>query len=182
MISTCWCSELFYYICNVERLLKNKKFIYLMYVMCLAYLKYMLFFQYNRAVWGFCEFLKGSGNPGALQPYLPAILDGLVTLATQASSEVLSLILETCCIVVSVDSNFTAANVGRISTLCLAVFIKANNDPVLVALVQDVVRELCQNPGCITTLQTKFIPTLASILNASTDKVRLLKKKINFCS
>ncbi|ROT64484.1 importin-9 [Penaeus vannamei] len=124
-----------------------------------------------RAVWGFCEFLKGSGNPGALQPYLPAILDGLVTLATQASSEVLSLILETCCIVVSVDSNFTAANVGRISTLCLAVFIKANNDPVLVALVQDVVRELCQNPGCTTTLQTKFIPTLASILNASTDKV-----------
>lgn len=125
-------------------------------------------------MWGFCEFLKGSGNPGALQPYLPSILDGLVTLATQASSEVLSLILETCCIVVSVDSNFTAANVGRISTLCLAVFIKANNDPVLVALVQDVVRELCQNPGCTTTLQTKFIPTLASILNASTDKVGVL--------
>ncbi|CAL4085549.1 unnamed protein product, partial [Meganyctiphanes norvegica] len=124
-----------------------------------------------RAIWGFCEYLKSSGNPGALLPYLPAILDGLVTLATQASSEVLSLILETCCIVVSMDSNFTAANVARISTLCLAVFIKANNDPVLVALVQDVVRELCSNPGCVTTLQTKFIPTLSSILNANADKV-----------
>ncbi|MPC24070.1 Importin-9 [Portunus trituberculatus] len=124
-----------------------------------------------RAVWGFCDYLKGSGRPGALQAYLPAILDGLVNLATQASSEVLSLILETCCTVVSVDASFTAANVGRISTLCLAVFIKANNDPVLVALVQDVVRELCASPACSTTLQTKFIPTLASILNASTDKV-----------
>ncbi|XP_050697373.1 importin-9-like isoform X2 [Eriocheir sinensis] len=124
-----------------------------------------------RAVWGFCDYLKGSGRPGALQAYLPSILDGLVNLATQASSEVLSLILETCCTVVSVDASFTAANVGRISTLCLAVFIKANNDPVLVALVQDVVRELCASPACSTTLQTKFIPTLASILNASTDKV-----------
>ena len=122
-------------------------------------------------MWGFCDYLKGSGRPGALQAYLPAILDGLVNLATQASSEVLSLILETCCTVVSVDVNFTAANVGRISTLCLAVFIKANNDPVLVALVQDVVRELCASPACSSTLQTKFIPTLASILNASTDKV-----------
>ncbi|XP_076037579.1 importin 9 isoform X2 [Oratosquilla oratoria] len=124
-----------------------------------------------RAVWGFCEYLKGCGNVVALQAYLPPILEGLVTLATQASSEVLSLILETCCIVVSVDSNFTAANVGRISTLCLAVFIKANNDPVIVALVQDVVKELCSNAACTNTLQTKFIPTLVSILNASTDKV-----------
>ena len=36
-----------------------------------------------RAVWGFCEYLKGSGGQRALQPYLPSILDGLITLATQ---------------------------------------------------------------------------------------------------
>lgn len=89
----------------------------------------------------------------------------------------LSLILETCCIMVSVDSSFTSSNVTRISTLCLAVFIKANNDPVLVQLVQDVVKELSSTPGCSSTIQTKFVPTLTSILVASSDKVCLRFEK-----
>lgn len=91
----------------------------------------------------------------------------------QCSSEVLSLILETCCMLISVDVNFTSANISRISTLCLAVFIKANNDPVLVQIVQEIVRELSSYRDCSPVLQTKFIPTLTSILNASSDKVDL---------
>ena len=76
---------------------------------------------------------------------------------------------------VSVDAEFTCSNVNRISTVCLAVFIKANNDPVLVQLVQDLVKELSSIPGCSATLQTKFVPTLTSILNAASDKVNVLR-------
>ena len=55
-----------------------------------------------RAVFGFCDHLKTTGNIQLLAPYLANILEGLVTVATQFSSEVLGLCLETLSVVVTV--------------------------------------------------------------------------------
>lgn len=51
----------------------------------------------------FCDHLKKSNNVQVLCPYLPAILEGLVTLAVQFSSEVLALVLEAIAIVITVS-------------------------------------------------------------------------------
>ena len=58
-----------------------------------------------RAVFGFCDHLKTTGNIQLLAPFLDNILEGLVTVATQFSSEVLGLCLETLTVVITVSFN-----------------------------------------------------------------------------
>ena len=41
----------------------------------------------------------------------------------------------------------------------------------LVELTQDLIRELCENPGCAGMVQQRILPTLVSILQANDDKV-----------
>ena len=48
-----------------------------------------------RAVYEYCEHLRATGSTQSLTPYLPKILDAVLVLATQFSTEVLSLVLET---------------------------------------------------------------------------------------
>lgn len=58
-----------------------------------------------RAVFGFCDHLKTTGNIQLLAPYLDNILEGLVTVATQFSTEVLGLCLETLSAIVAVSQS-----------------------------------------------------------------------------
>lgn len=62
-----------------------------------------------------------------LQPFLPSILDGLIHLATQFSSEVLNLVMETLCIVCTVDPAFTASVENKICPFTIAIFLKYSN-------------------------------------------------------
>ena len=55
-----------------------------------------------RAVYGFCEHLKATSSTFVLQPYLHTMMEGLLAIATQFSSEVLALCLETMCVVLAV--------------------------------------------------------------------------------
>ena len=55
-----------------------------------------------RAIYGFCEHLKTSGSPQIIVPYLPEIMEGLIQLATQFTNDVLSLVLECVCVVLTV--------------------------------------------------------------------------------
>ncbi|GFG36391.1 hypothetical protein Cfor_01763 [Coptotermes formosanus] len=124
-----------------------------------------------RAVRGFCEHLKNSNNTQMLVTLLPSITDNLLGMATQYSCEVLSLILETLALVLSIDRNFTASCESRVTSLAIAVFLKYNSDPFIIVLVQDVFKELSQNPECLSPLQQRLVPTLVSILNAPADKI-----------
>ncbi|PNF35800.1 Importin-9 [Cryptotermes secundus] len=124
-----------------------------------------------RAVWGFCEHLKNSNNTQMLVSLLPSIMDNLLGMATQYSSEVLSLVMETLALVLSIDKNFTASCESRVTSLAIAVFLKYNSDPVIIDLTQDVFKELSQNPECLSPLQQRLVPTLVSILNAPVDKI-----------
>jgi hypothetical protein len=45
------------------------------------------------------------------------------------------------------------------------------SDPFIIVLVQDVFKELSQNPECLSPLQQRLVPTLVSILNAPADKI-----------
>uniref|UniRef100_A0A1A8MCR5 Importin 9 n=2 Tax=Nothobranchius TaxID=28779 RepID=A0A1A8MCR5_9TELE len=124
-----------------------------------------------RAIWGYCDQLKLSESTHVLQPFLPSILDGLVQLAAQFSSDVLTLVMETLCIVCTVDPAFTTSAENKICPLTIAIFLKYNNDPVVTSLVQDIFKELAQIEGCQGPMQMRLIPTLVSIMQAPPDKI-----------
>ena len=65
-----------------------------------------------RAVFGFCEHLKASHNVGILLPFLEGILSGLVSIATQFSSEVLCLVMESISILITVSECLVTAGVS----------------------------------------------------------------------
>ena len=129
-----------------------------------------------RAIWGFCHHLKSKSDSDAsrqlLVPLLPALVDGLVNMATNfsSSSEILGLIMENLAVVLACDPQFTAAQEGKVSPLAIAIFLKYNSDPVITSLSQDIFKVLASNPGCSGPLQNRLVPTLVSILNASEDK------------
>uniref|UniRef100_A0A671XL78 Importin 9 n=1 Tax=Sparus aurata TaxID=8175 RepID=A0A671XL78_SPAAU len=124
-----------------------------------------------RAIWGYCDQLKLSESTHVLQPFLPSILEGLVQLAAQFSSEVLTLVMETLCIVCTVDPAFTTNAENKICPLTIAIFLKYNNDPVVASLAQDIFKELAQIEGCQGPMQMRLIPTLVSIMQAPPDKI-----------
>ncbi|XP_060587837.1 importin-9-like [Ruditapes philippinarum] len=124
-----------------------------------------------RAVYGYCDFLKTSENTQLLVPFLPNITEGLVNVATQFSSDVLSLCLETLSIVLSVDKAFTASCESKVTPLTIAVFLKYSSDPVVTSIVQEIFKELALNDSCMGPLQHRLLPTIVSILQASPDKV-----------
>lgn len=129
-----------------------------------------------RAIWGFCHHLRDKGDEDSsrllLVPLLPALLDGLVAMATNfsQSSEILGLILENLAVVLACDPKFTAGQEAKVSPLAIAIFLKYNSDPVISSLSQDIFKVLAANPACSTSLQTRLVPPLISILNASDDK------------
>lgn len=75
----------------------------------------------------YCDQLKLSESTHILQPFLPSVLEGLVQLAAQFSSEVLTLVMETLCIVCTVDPAFTISAENKICPLTIAIFLKYNN-------------------------------------------------------
>lgn len=124
-----------------------------------------------RAIWGYCDQLKLSESTHVLQPFLPSVLEGLVQLAAQFSSEVLTLVMETLCIVCTVNPAFTTSAENKICPLTIAIFLKYNNDPVVASLAQDIFKELAQIEGCQGPMQMRLIPTLVSIMQAPPDKI-----------
>lgn len=79
------------------------------------------------SVSSYCDQLKVSESTHVLQPFLPSILDGLIHLAAQFSSEVLNLVMETLCIVCTVDPEFTASMESKICPFTIAIFLKYSN-------------------------------------------------------
>ncbi|KAJ8386386.1 hypothetical protein AAFF_G00170910 [Aldrovandia affinis] len=124
-----------------------------------------------RAIWGYCDQLKMADSTHVMQPFLPSVLDGLVQLAAQFSSEVLTLVMETLCIVCTVDPAFTTGAENKICPLTIAIFLKYSNDPVVASLAQDIFKELAQIEACQGPMQLRLIPTLISIMQAPPDKL-----------
>ncbi|XP_018412390.1 PREDICTED: importin-9 [Nanorana parkeri] len=124
-----------------------------------------------RAIWGYCDQLKISESTHVLQPFLPSVVDGLIHLAAQFTSEVLNLVMETLCIVCSVDPVFTANAESKICPFTIAIFLKYSNDPVVASLAQDIFKELAQIEGCQSAMQMRLIPTLVSIMQAPSEKI-----------
>ncbi|KAF8793185.1 Importin-9 like protein [Argiope bruennichi] len=124
-----------------------------------------------RAVWGFCDHLKGTDQVSILGPYLAPMLEGLISLAIQFSSEVLALVLEAISIIITIDQNFTAEYENKVSPIAIAVFLKHNSDPVLITIAEEIFKQLCKTPGARDHLQHRLIPTLVSILQSPPNKV-----------
>ena len=118
-----------------------------------------------RAIWGFCHHLRGargeqeSPRRQLLVPLLPALVDGLVAMASNFShsSEILGLILENLAVVLACDNKFTAEQEAKVSPLAIAIFLKYNSDPVITSLSQDIFKVLSQNPACAGPLQVLLL-------------------------
>ena len=93
------------------------------------------------------------------------MLEGLIALGTRYSTEVLSLILESLCILCSIDEDFTVSVENIISPLVIATFLKYSSDPVLISIVQDLIAELSKNKNYIVQLEQRLVPTLVSIIH-----------------
>ena len=119
----------------------------------------------TRATYSFSSHLSDSGQQSLMQPYLPAILNGLLGIGIQFSSEVLALVLETLCLISTIDPQFTAANESKISPLTIATFLRNSSDPVLISCCQNIFKELCKNAQCVALLQSRLGPTINSILS-----------------
>lgn len=124
-----------------------------------------------RAVWGFCEYLNSHNQASQLSPYLAAFTEGLISLSTSFSSDVLALAMEALSIVIAVDPQFTHTVENRVSPITIAVFLKYNSDPVLVSICQDIFKELSNNALCCSLLQQRLLPTIISILQAPVDRI-----------
>lgn len=124
-----------------------------------------------RAVYGFCEQLRASNNSHILKGVLPSIMDNIISMATQYSCEILSLVLETFAVVLVIDRDVTAQYASKVTSLAIAVFLKYNSDPIIVELSKDIFKELSQNPQCLGSLQQRLVPTLVSILGAPPEKI-----------
>lgn len=118
-----------------------------------------------RATYSLCIYLNESNHVNFIKPYLPQILDAVVAIGTQHSTEVLALVLQTIKILVSVDKSFASSVENKVSALAIATFLRHSADPVLISSTQDIFKELSKNPECIGPLQQRLIPTLVSILN-----------------
>ncbi len=120
-----------------------------------------------RATFVFCDHIKSSDKTPLIKPYLGPMFEGLLSIGNQYSSEVLSLVLETICILISIDKEFTASIENKVAPLAIATFLKYHSDPLLIAVAQDVFAELCKNDKCVLPLEQRLIPTLISILQPS---------------
>ena len=63
---------------------------------CLVYFNFSFVTRY-------CDHLKSTGNSALIQPYLPEVVNSLLSMATQYNEDVLSLVLETLAIALSVS-------------------------------------------------------------------------------
>ncbi|XP_054165468.1 importin-9-like [Oppia nitens] len=117
-----------------------------------------------KATFVVCDHIKSTNKTSLIKPYLGLMFDGLLAFGTRYSTEVLSLVLETVCILISIDKEFTASIENKVAPLAIATFLKCSSDQLLIACAQDVFAELCKNEQCIVPLQQRLVPTLVSIL------------------
>ncbi|ESO88896.1 hypothetical protein LOTGIDRAFT_219052 [Lottia gigantea] len=124
-----------------------------------------------RALYNYCEQLKNNNNTQLLQPFLINIIDGLITIGTQFSADVLGLALEALTVVISIDKHTTATIENKITPFTIAVYLKHCSDPFLVDLVQGLFKEIAANAGCCSQLEERLLPTIVSILRSPGDKL-----------
>ncbi|XP_015788598.1 importin-9 [Tetranychus urticae] len=118
-----------------------------------------------RAAYNICIYLQETHQVDFIKPYLPQILEVMVSIGTAYSNEVLALVLQTIKTLVSLDKVFAASVESKVSALAIETFLRHSADPVLITSTQDIFKELSKNPDCIGPLQQQIIPTLVSILN-----------------
>lgn len=153
-----------------------------------------------KAIYWFCKASVGGTNNtlgNIIRSHLPNIFQGLFTIASQTSTEIFTLVMETFQVLVSVmfelssffafiylrcirfclfsqlDKAFTASVENKICPLTIAAFLKFYSDHEIFFMCQDIFKTLTQNPDCIGPLQTRLIPTLTSMMAVSPmDKLK----------
>lgn len=116
---------------------------------------------------------EGDALRNIIGSHLPNIFQGLFSLISQSSTEVLISVMETYEALVSLDEAFIASVENKICPLTIAVFLKFYSNPMILDLCKDIFKTLTQNPNCTEPLQSRLVPTLTSMMTASpVDKTK----------
>lgn len=103
---------------------------------------------------------------------LPGAIDSLVQFITvEGNTSVLGLVLECLVMILVLDDDLTASVGQKMTTVAIACFVKFNGDPIISPLVEELVRVLCKNQQCVLMLQERFVPTIASVLNNTSENM-----------
>jgi hypothetical protein len=112
----------------------------------------------------------------ALLEFLPGIMDAFINFAAGQVVEILSGFLDIMVGILELDENFAASISQGVISMVIACFVKYNADPVICPTIEDIVGTLCKNKQCVESLQMRFTPALASVLNSrSADAGKLAK-------
>lgn len=118
----------------------------------------------TKSVYSFCSHLKEMKQESLMTPYLPSILNALLSLGSSYPAEVLILVLDTLSNMTSIDPDFVASHHDKMIPLVMSAFLANASDPVVILSCQDIVKQLAKNPKCISSLETKTAPLLKSII------------------
>ncbi|XP_043478720.1 importin-9 isoform X2 [Leptopilina heterotoma] len=123
------------------------------------------------AVKGIYSFCEASSENEAIKSLvcsnLPTIFQGLFSLVSQPSTEVLTLVMETLSSLILIDKNFTASVESKVCPFTIAAFLKFHNDQIILPVCQDIFKALSQNPDCIEPLHNRLVPTLVSMMSVN---------------
>eukprot|EP00730_Choanoeca_flexa_P002555 TRINITY_DN11092_c0_g1_i4.p1 TRINITY_DN11092_c0_g1~~TRINITY_DN11092_c0_g1_i4.p1 ORF type:complete len:867 (+),score=249.42 TRINITY_DN11092_c0_g1_i4:36-2603(+) len=119
-----------------------------------------------RALNAFAAILRKS-NPAAIGETAGPIIEGLLPMISFASVEVLGEMLTTLIQLVPINAATTGQYAGKLTSLALAIYLKAYNNELLALSVTDLFLALASVPTAGDAMLTKAIPTLCSVLAQS---------------
>jgi importin-9 len=121
-----------------------------------------------KSIYCFCEELSNENQEQILVPHLAQIIDGLIQMISQNSTNQIGyLTLETLLVVLGVNEEFVGSIENKICPFAIALFIKNTNDPLVSSLISDLIKNLLTNPFTNEKMEQRLLPTLISILNTT---------------
>ncbi|XP_065901189.1 importin-9-like isoform X2 [Dysidea avara] len=119
------------------------------------------------AAYNFCKELTAADNTALLSPYVDHMAQGLVTMATQFTEDVLTYTLESLIMILKVDPLLGGKYEAHLSPLTISLFLKYAHDPGQFPIVEDLFAVLSSTPSCQMQFSEKFLPTAMSILSST---------------
>lgn len=124
-----------------------------------------------KSVFNFYKHLEGmtTKSPVYSQHATP-ILENLFHLANDQSVKVLALAVENICTLIDIFPDIAVNYQDHIVSLAHSIFLKHSNDPLLSALVPDLLTGFMCHGVNVPAMEGKLIPTLANIMSSKDNK------------
>lgn len=127
-----------------------------------------------KAVYYFCNELKGTDASQLMKTWLPSYLRCLCELASQSSEDVVFLVVDSLQLLTRMDMLVTAQHSSNIVPLAVSLFLHYSHDPGISSCVEELFEALSVNPGIHTSLHSHLIPLSVEILSGTSQSLGLV--------